>query len=184
MVMNNENESAFKYIDTYSKLTRQILENSEKKWITVKAEISFLEMYLQIESLRFDHAFSYSITLENNVLPNSDKIPAMILQPVIENAIKHGLLSKDGEKKLSVSFNRKQEDAPLEVTIEDNGIGRSASANNTSNNEHQSMSLAITEHRLQLLDEKGGSKMIVTDLYDENGLAAGTRVTILIIQPD
>lgn len=184
MVMNNENESAFKYIDTYSKLTRQILENSEKKWITVKAETTFLEMYLQIESLRFDNAFSYSITLENDIMPNSDKIPAMILQPVIENAIKHGLLSKVGDKKLSITFNKKHDDAPLEVTVQDNGIGRKASANNTNNSEHQSMSLDITEHRLKLLDEKGGSKMTVTDLYDENDNAAGTLVTILITQPD
>jgi tetratricopeptide (TPR) repeat protein len=107
MVLNNENENAFRYLDTYSKLTRKILENSEKKWITLQDEIKFLELYLQIESLRFQNAFTYEIIVEPDVSVHDDKIPAMIIQPLVENAIKHGLLRKENDGKLLVVF-RKQ----------------------------------------------------------------------------
>lgn len=183
MVMNNENDNAFKYLGTYSKLTRQILENSEKKWITVKDEMKFLELYLQIESLRFEHAFRYKIEVTDEVMPNTDKIPAMIVQPIVENAIKHGLLSKPGEKNLLIRFDRKDETGPLEVTVEDNGLGRAATLSLKKDTDHNSMSLGITENRLQLLDNQGGSKMVVEDLRNVDGSPSGTRVHLLITQP-
>ncbi|HUM45930.1 MAG TPA: tetratricopeptide repeat protein, partial [Chitinophagales bacterium] len=119
MVLNNENENAFKYLDTYSKLTRSILENSEKKWISLQDEIRFLQLYLEIESLRFQHAFTYEIKTGPNVSVHHDKIPAMIVQPLVENAIKHGLLGKEGEKKLLITFDKKEEGQPLVVMVED-----------------------------------------------------------------
>jgi LytS/YehU family sensor histidine kinase len=185
MVLNNENENAFKYLDTYSKLTRRILENSEKKWITVQEEIKFLELYLQIESLRFQNAFEFEIKYDENVVPSMDKIPAMIIQPIVENAIKHGLMRKDGDKKLLISFNRKDDDAPLEVIVEDNGVGRELTMSMEKKTDHQSMSLSITENRLRLLDENGNSKIIIEDLKDAmNGKPLGTRVKVIITQND
>ena len=182
MVMNNENDNAFRYLDTYSKLTRQILENSEKKWITVKDEMKFLELYLEIESLRFEHAFRYKIEASDEVMPNSDRIPAMVVQPIVENAIKHGLLRKDGDKNLLIRFDRKDEKSPLEVVVEDNGLGRAATLTEKKESDHHSMSLGITENRLQLLDATGGSRMEVEDLHSPDGNAAGTRVHIYISQ--
>ena len=182
MVMNNENENAFQYLDTYSKLTRQILENSEKKWITVKDEMKFLELYLEIESLRFEHAFRYKIEASDEVMPNSDRIPAMVVQPIVENAIKHGLLRKDGDKNLLIRFDRKDDKSPLEVVVEDNGLGRAATLPEKKESDHHSMSLGITENRLQLLDATGGSRMEVEDLHSPDGTAAGTRVHIYISQ--
>lgn len=182
MVMNNENENAFRYLDTYSKLTRQILENSEKKWITVKDEMKFLELYLEIESLRFEHAFRYKIEASDEVMPNSDRIPAMVVQPIVENAIKHGLLRKDGDKNLLIRFDRKDDKSPLEVVVEDNGLGRAATLPEKKESDHHSMSLGITENRLQLLDATGGSRMEVEDLHSPDGKAAGTRVHIYISQ--
>lgn len=183
MVMNNENENAYNYLNTYSKLTRQILENSEKKWITVKDEMKFLELYLQIESLRFEYAFRYKIEATDEVMPNSDKIPAMIVQPIVENAIKHGLLNKKGDKNLLIRFDRKDETSPLEVIVEDNGLGRKATQTKHKESDHHSMSLGITENRLQLLDIRGGSKIEFEDLHNEDGNPAGTRVHIFIRQP-
>jgi two-component system LytT family sensor kinase len=183
MVMNNENENAYNYLNTYSRLTRQILENSEKKWISVKDEMKFLELYLQIESLRFEHAFQYKIEVTDEVMPNSDKIPAMIVQPIVENAIKHGLLNKNGDKNLLIRFDRKDESSPLEVVVEDNGLGRKATQIMPKDNDHHSMSLGITENRLQLLDQQGGSKIEFEDLQNADGSPAGTRVHILIRQP-
>lgn len=183
MVLNNENEEAFKYLNTYSKLTRQILENSEKKWISVKDEIRFLDLYLKIESLRFDHAFAYQIEASDDVMPNTDLIPAMVVQPIVENAIKHGLMPKTGPKNLLIHFDRKEESQVLEVTVEDNGVGRAASDSNKTDPDHHSMSLGITENRLQLLDDSGKSKMEVFDLKDASGNAKGTVVKISISQP-
>jgi tetratricopeptide (TPR) repeat protein len=183
MVSNNENENAYKYLDAYSKMTRQILENSEKKWISVRDEIRFLELYLQIESLRFDHAFQYTIDVSDEVMPNSDKIPAMIVQPIVENAIKHGLINKPGNKNLLIRFDRKDENSPLEVIAEDNGLGRRPTKSKESEMEHHSMSLGITETRLRLLDKQGGNKMEIEDLKNPDGTPAGTRVCIRISQP-
>jgi two-component system, LytTR family, sensor kinase len=181
MVMNQENDNAYQYLDAYARLTRQILENSEKKWITVREELRFLELYLQIESLRFGHAFRYQLEASDEVMPNSDKLPAMVVQPVVENALKHGLLPKQGEKRLRIFFDRKDE-GPLEVVVEDNGVGRAASGAVPKETDHHSMSLGITENRLRLLDRQGGSKMAVEDLKQEDGSPAGTRVRILISQ--
>lgn len=183
MVSNNENENAYKYLDAYSKMTRQILENSEKKWISVRDEVRFLELYLQIESLRFDHAFQYTIDVSDEVMPNSDKIPAMIVQPIVENAIKHGLINKPGNKNLLIRFDRKDENSPLEVIVEDNGLGRQPTKSKEIEAEHHSMSLGITETRLRLLDKQGGNKMEIEDLKNPDGTPAGTRVCIRIAQP-
>ncbi|HZX73021.1 MAG TPA: histidine kinase, partial [Cyclobacteriaceae bacterium] len=168
MVLNNENDNAFRYLDTYSKLTRRILENSEKKWIPLQDEIKFLELYLQIESLRFEHAFRYEIKTGKHVSVHTDRIPAMIVQPLVENAIKHGLLNKAGDKKLLIAFDKPGNNGQLEVIVEDNGIGREVSGNIKGESDHQSMSLSITENRLRLLDEDGNSKIIIEDLK-ENG---------------
>ena len=99
MVLNNENENAFRYLDTYSKLTRKILENSEQKWISLQDEIKFLNLYLEIESLRFQHAFSYEIKTDENISVHEDKVPAMIIQPIVENAIRHGLSAQRRQQK-------------------------------------------------------------------------------------
>jgi LytS/YehU family sensor histidine kinase len=184
MVLNGENEEAFRYLNTYSKLTRQILENSEKKWISVKDEIRFLDLYLKIESLRFDHAFSYQIEISDEVMPNKDLVPAMVIQPIVENAIKHGLMPRPGDKKLEVRFGRKEEGNMLEIQVEDNGVGRFAGSSEKKESDHKSMSLGITANRLQLLDATGKSKMDVTDLKDESGNSAGTLVKITISQPE
>lgn len=180
MVLNNENKEAFRYLDTYSKLTRQILENSEKGWISVKDEIRFLELYLQMESLRFDHAFQWKIEVDESVSPHSDQIPAMLIQPLVENAIKHGLLPKEGEKKMHIRFSRPDEMGPLQVEVTDNGVGRKQAAEKVFQTDHQSMSLSITENRLKLLGGPLAGGLEVEDLIDAKGNALGTKVRFAI----
>lgn len=184
MVLDNENDNAFRYLDTYSKLTRRILENSEKKWIPLQDEIKFLELYLEIESLRFQHAFTYEIKVDEPVSMHEDQIPAMIIQPLVENAIKHGLLPKDGDKKLLIEFKKPVKNSQLEVMIEDNGVGRKVATENKIQREHQSMSLAITENRLHLIDGTGNSKITIEDLTKNGNEIAGTRVTVTVTQPE
>ena len=92
-------------------------------------------------------------------------------------------LRKDGNKNLSIRFIKPNEYGQVEVIIEDNGVGRSYSDSLKGNNDHQSMSMDITESRLQLLDESGDSKIVMEDLKTEDGTASGTRVKIFITQP-
>ncbi len=184
MVLNHDMDNAFAYLNTYSKLTRSILENSEKKWIPLYDEIKFLELYLKIESLRFQSAFSYEIKTGENISVHGDEIPAMIIQPLVENAIKHGLLNKEGEKKLLITFNKPNDNGHLEVIVEDNGIGRKMADQSKKESDHKSMSLSITENRLRLLDLRGGSKIVVEDLEDGDKKNCGTRVKVTIAQPD
>ncbi|HKR06669.1 MAG TPA: histidine kinase [Bacteroidia bacterium] len=182
MVLNNENDNAFHYLDTYSKLTRKILENSEKKWITVDDEIKFLELYLSIESLRFQHSFKYEIKVDEDVSVHTDKVPAVVVQPYVENAIKHGLLPKENNQELLISFSRNSDDA-LEIIVEDNGVGRKHSMELKSGNGHQSMGMTITQNRLRLLEGKKENRIFIEDLVsDKDGFPAGTRVHIIINQ--
>ena len=180
MVLANENTEAFEYLDTYSKLTRQILENSEKKWIPLKDEIRFLELYLKMESLRFDHPFQWKIEVDDGISPQSDTIPAMLIQPLVENSIKHGLLPKDGDKQLFIRFKRDKDDGPLEVEVEDNGVGRGHSSHKNKGTDHHSMSLTITENRLRLLGQAQNSGLEIEDLKDGEGNARGTKVRFQI----
>lgn len=178
MVYNNENTEAFRFLSIYSKLSRQLLENSEKNWISVDDEIRFLELYLKMESLRFDNAFSWNIQLDEGFMPNSEYIPSMILQPIIENAIKHGLLPKQGEKKLQIKFAKPDKQDFIKITIADNGVGRNQET--APEKEYKSMSLAITQERLKLLNQKNDNNLVFNDLVDNNSLPAGTEVEIFI----
>lgn len=182
MVLSNENENAFHYLDTYSKLTRKMLENSEKKSISIYDEIKFLELYLSVESLRFQHSFRYEIKVDDSLSPHASRVPAMVIQPYVENAIKHGLLPKTGDQQLLIHFKRNAEDADLlEIVIEDNGVGRKAAASKNMA-DHQSMGMSITENRLRLLKGKKDNKVFVEDLVAKDGTVAGTRVHMLISQ--
>ncbi|MEP7129001.1 MAG: tetratricopeptide repeat protein, partial [Chitinophagales bacterium] len=182
MVLSNENDNAFHYLDTYSKLTRKMLENSEKKFISVYDEIKFLELYLSVESLRFQHSFQYEIKVDESLSPHASKVPAMVIQPYVENAIKHGLLPKNENQQLLIHFKRNAADNELlEIVIEDNGVGRKNAAMKNMDG-HQSMGMSITENRLRLLEGKKGNKVLVEDLVAADGSAAGTRVRIIISQ--
>lgn len=183
MVLSNDNDNAFRYLDTYSKLTRKILENSDKQWITVDEEIAFLELYLSIETLRFSDAFSYKIKATENVSRHYNKLPPMIIQPYVENAVKHGLLNKKDNPHIKIDFELSNHKQMLIVSIEDNGIGRSNAAAQKDNTTHISKGMMITEQRIQLHNSSGIDNVTVEDLNDELGNASGTRIKISIEQP-
>lgn len=176
MVLNADNENAFRYLDTYSKLTRGMLENSGKPWISVKEEVRFLKLYLDMESLRFDHAFSWEVELDEEVEPEEDRIPSMVVQPLAENAIKHGLMPREGQRKLWIRFSRVGE--ALKVEVEDNGMGRHSGNNNPG--QHHSMSGTITETRLRLFNQSNETQLHYEDLLDAHGNPCGTKVWFLI----
>lgn len=152
---------------------------SETKTTTLQDELNYLNLYLELESFRFE---DFVYTINTNALTDIAfiKIPPMLIQPYIENAVKHGLSHKQNGKKLVICF---EEDTPdtLKVIIEDNGVGRKQSAqiNKNRNEGHVSMGIKITEERLQLLKERS-AKIDIEDLFNEKGNATGTRVILHI----
>src|SRR5690606_25820377 len=96
-VLTNERELANRYLVKFSKLMRNILELSKEELITLTEELETARLYLEIESLRFNNAFGFTIGCESGIDPSSIKLPPLLVQPFIENAIWHGLLLKEGE---------------------------------------------------------------------------------------
>lgn len=174
--------SANYYLTRFSKLMRQVLENSKHSFITLQEEIDTLQLYLELEKLRFDSKFSYRIDLAPDVNDYDTEIPSMIIQPFLENAIWHGLMPKQGEALLTLTF--EVEEDGLRCTIEDNGIGRSAAAAHQQGRDkkHKSTGIANTVKRLSLLSKVKDERklMQIIDLYDDSGQPRGTRVVLRI----
>jgi LytS/YehU family sensor histidine kinase len=167
----------------FASLIRKTLENSQHTAITIKEELETLQLYLDLEALRFKEKFQYEINVDEEIDTLVYKIPTMLIQPYVENAITHGLMHKEnGKGYLKVDL--QLQPSQILCTIEDNGIGR-AKANEIKqqkNGHHHSMGTTITESRLKLVNELYGNsmKVVFTDLVDERGEASGTRVQVNI----
>jgi len=177
-IILNQKNLASSYLAKFADLIRAYLEHSNKGYITIREEIECLDIYLQLEKLRFEDKFEYTL----NGIENNDhlKIPTMLIQPYVENAIKHGLLHKKDNRKLTISFELLTNQSMLKCIVLDNGIGR-VKANEIQNKKHSSFATEATAHRLELLNF-GKEKKIgveIEDLYDTT-IPIGTKVTLLI----
>lgn len=170
------------YLTKFSMLMRKTLENSQHTAIPIKDELDALELYLELEALRFKEKFEYSIHVDEDIDTVLLKIPTMLIQPYVENSISHGLVNKS--EKGFVHIDLKLADEQLVCSIEDNGIGRKAAMEikNHKNGNHNSLGTKITESRLNLVNSLYGKSMKIdyTDIEDENGKGVGTRVIIYI----
>ena len=177
--------SANMYLSNFAKLIRKTLDLSGEQYITLDKEVAYLENYIQLEKMRFQEQFNYFITVGNEVDVFSVQIPPMLLQPIIENAIRHGLRYKDNnEGVLNIRFDKMGEAVICEV--DDNGIGirRSRELKTNTHVEYQSKGMKLTESRIaaiNMISEKKIS-MEVKDKYDELGNAVGTLVVIYFSQ--
>ncbi|MES2777570.1 MAG: histidine kinase [Bacteroidota bacterium] len=177
---------ANKYLSRFSKLQREILHCSNQQFITLEKEIEVLSSYLQLEQFRFGEGFVYEINMTNEIEPVEIKIPPMMLQPFVENAIWHGLMPLKTQRQLTIHFDLYTDDILL-ATIRDNGIGRDASArlkqtNGSLKKEHESKGMGIVQQRLQLLQQQYDKPFdaTITDITDVNGMVQGTQVTLKI----
>ena len=181
-VFQNDKMSSNNYMSKFASLMRRTLENSRHTAIPIKEELDALELYLELESLRFKEKFDWQITVDDEIDTVFYKIPTMLIQPYVENAITHGLMNKEGKGKLLVDL--KLADHSIICTIEDNGIGRAKALEmrDQKNQSHISLGTTITESRLKLVNELYGKNMKVsyTDLADEGGNPSGTKVQINI----
>ena len=179
-ILNKDDEAAHRYLSKFSKLMRSILNNSEHNTISIADELKALELYLELEAMRFEKRFEYSIIIDRSINTSTIQVPSMLIQPYVENAIKHGILPLKETGKIKIEISK--DSSVLKCVIEDNGIGRKKAGENKRDNEHHSMGTAITKERLSVINEINNSNLSerIIDLTDENGNAIGTRVEIYI----
>lgn len=181
-ILTNKIDEAYKYLSKFSKLQRMVLNNSQKELISLSDEIEMLQLYLSLESLRFSDSFSYSIDATGIADVNEIMLPSLITQPLVENAIWHGLRNKEGEKKLSIVY--KESNGLFFITIDDNGIGREEAAmikkQKIGNSQFASKGTIIVQQRLHVLAQqlKADIQLQTTDKKDEQDNAKGTIVVI------
>ncbi len=178
-ILSNDKRSANKYLATFSKLMRSILENSEKRLIPISNELETLKTYAEIEALRFKNKFIFSVQTTESLNLDELKIPPMLLQPYVENAIWHGIMPKESRGTISVVIDGR--DNFILCSIEDNGIGREKARQlrEEKNVSYESAGLKITANRLELVKILYSVDVSI-DFIDlvENGIAVGTRVEI------
>jgi signal transduction histidine kinase len=180
LVLQQETLKSYDYLVDFSKMVRTILDFSEREFIPIQEEIEFLNTYLGLESLRFHDDFSFNI--EAKLKSTAVKIPSLIIQPFVENAIKHGLLHKEGLKNLAVTFHK--ENNHVTCVIEDNGIGISEANEIKSRQKdaHKSFSTEAITKRLKILQSQSEEHVgyVTEELFDNNGISKGTRVTVSV----
>jgi len=176
-------EKANLYLSKFSSLLRKVLHSSGSNAITVEEEIEILKLYLDIEQLRLGETFSYKIIIAEDIETDACKIPAMLIQPFVENAVKHGLTLKENEKKLNIEFLLKDENH-LSVIITDNGIGRAKAALIKEKQQkflpHESKGIQMIKDRLQLLSHTVNDDTFMMEDLVEDGAPAGTKIRLII----
>lgn len=182
-LLQNDGLTASKYLSKFSKLIRLILENSNQQQILLGKEIELMKLYMEIESMRFQEKFEYSIKVDPSIPTDTITIPSMLIQPYLENAIWHGLLHKETKGYLHFEITLLDQSS-LQVIIEDNGIGR-RKANELKSKQiltNKSFGMKITEDRIALINKYYQSKtsIKIEDLTSTEGEAMGTRVQLTI----
>ena len=182
LIQQNENERSVTYLTTFSKLIRTLLNNADRKEISLYDEIETCKLYLQLEAMRFDAKFSFAVQVDEHIDLKSVLVPPLIIQPFIENAIWHGIIphNNGGHVLLNVSY----KDNVIDIIIDDDGIGRETSQQNKSASGliHQSKGVNLTQSRLELnnLLQERKVKLDIIDKKAANGAALGTTVIIKI----
>jgi len=184
-IIKNESGKASEYLNNFARLMRLILQNSRSNYTSLKDEIEALDLYLQMEGLRFKDKFLYEIKIADGMDTSSVTIPPMLIQPYAENAIWHGLMhKKDGATgKVEIIIN--QNDNKLVCVVQDNGIGREKAAEikaQKPGNHKRSMGMQITADRIEMINKLYNTSTCVQifDLKDMEGNPAGTKVVLTI----
>lgn len=182
-IFSNNKKQASHYLSMFSKLTRNILEMSGKERIKISEEIDALKLYLQLEQMRFEDNFNYEIKVDSNFPTDMAYIMPMLIQPYVENAVKHGLLHVKGDKKLIVEFTQTDKNV-LTVTIDDNGIGRTKSGQLQQQRAkgHTPFTAQANQKRLDILQYTQTAKVGITyiDKHNNKGKPTGTTVILNI----
>jgi tetratricopeptide (TPR) repeat protein len=177
-MLKNESEKASTYLAKFSKLMREILENSRQEFIPVEDEIQMLTNYLDIHRLRMNESFDYKIAIDESIDVETDTIPPMFVQPFIENAIEHGIINAKGQG--MINLNLIKEGDYISIEISDNGGG--IVHNSSKSAEHNSLSTTIIQERMALFNKslKKKIQLVWGDIRNENGEINGTKVELKV----
>ena len=177
--MSKDNKNANIYLNKFSYLLRSTLDQSKLTFIPLSQVIEYIRNYLEMEKLRFDH-FNFSIETDPALHTESIMVAPMLLQPIVENAIWHGLMNKPYKGKLKLSFEK--ENGSIRCVVEDNGVGRKKAAEIGEQNsiKRKSYGMTISQKRMELLQKENLDipEIQVEDLGVNGHAGAGTRVTI------
>jgi ligand-binding sensor domain-containing protein len=182
-ILKNDPDNASGYLTKFSRLMRLILDNSRSEWIVLENELKALELYIQLEVVRFDDVFEYELIVDPGVDVTTTFVPPMIIQPYVENAIWHGLLHRHSPGgKLVIRIWRTGD--ILHINVEDNGVGRQEATRlkSKSATKHKSHGLKITAERIDIVNRiyNVDAKVDIDDLTGQNGTAGGTRVSLTL----
>lgn len=180
-IINNEQKNAVHYLNKFSKLVRKILEASSQREISLSEELETVELYMNIENIRFNNEIDFRIDVDRDINVENIKIPSLTLQPFLENSLWHGLSPKEGEKKIHLLV-KKRDKGHVTIEIQDNGVGRLAAETNNENRvlKRKSVGIHITKERLANFSKDYLNKfdLSLVDLFDEGGNPSGTKVIL------
>jgi ligand-binding sensor domain-containing protein len=181
-ILKNDADNASGYLTKFSRLMRLILDNSRSEWVLLENELKALELYIELEAVRFDNAFAYTIEVAKDISLETVMMPPLLIQPYVENAIWHGLLHhKQPGGKLDIRLWKNND--TLYIEIEDNGVGRDEAKRLKSKTatKQKSHGMKITAERMDIVNKvyNVGAGVTITDL-NNNGKQTGTRVLITL----
>ncbi|HEX7015179.1 MAG TPA: tetratricopeptide repeat protein [Cyclobacteriaceae bacterium] len=180
-ITSNDKHNALRYLSRFSKLVRQVLENSVNTIVPLSDELRLLELYIELEALRFGQRFEHEIAIDPDLDVHNVEVPFLLLQPYVENAIQHGLRHRPSGGRLSIKLERAG--GNVCCVVEDNGVGRSQARrlNGATSGDHRPRGMALAEQRLTLLNKKQSRKTLVrVEDLNESTRSCGTKVTITI----
>ncbi len=182
-IMQNEKRLASDYLNKFARLIRMILDSSRNEVVPVTKDMEALQLYIDLEQLRFNNRFSYKTIVDPALINGDYRVPSLLIQPYVENAIVHGLAHSE-EKGLTLTVIATLEDEKIKYTVQDNGIGRNKAAAYNQHNKpyHKSVGLKITEERINIFNKhpEGNGFVHFTDLTDAQNQPVGTKVEIML----
>ncbi|MEM6722335.1 MAG: tetratricopeptide repeat protein [Bacteroidota bacterium] len=182
-IISNEQKNAVHYLNKFAKLIRKILDASRVKVVSLSDELETMDLYMSIENIRFSNEINFEVLVEEDIDIDQIKIPSLVLQPFLENALWHGLSSKKGEKNIKLSVSKTKDDF-VTISIADNGIGREAAQQIAKNKivKRKSIGIALTKNRLSnfVKDFKNSFTVHFMDLKDQYENPSGTEVVLNI----
>lgn len=192
-ILKNEKEKALSFLQSFSELMRNVLDNSAKTKVALDDEINMLQKYVSLEQQRLDYLFDYNIEIDPSLQTDFFEIPGMVIQPYVENAIWHGLMNLQAETRGNGTLNKRKgllqfafsrENRYIKCVIEDNGVGRknATELEKLKSPRRKSFGMALSQKRLELLrlENIEVPEILIEDLKDTNNEPVGTRVTLYI----
>ncbi len=177
LIQSNDKYQATVYLNKFAKLIRNILDSSKQNIVTLSKDIETLQLYIDLEKFRNENTFTVEIDADKMLLQDDYKVPPLIIQPYVENAILHGLRNRmDNNGKLLISVQR--EDGQIKFTIEDNGVGRQTTANGKQDGK-RSYGMQMSNDRIKLFNKENTASVFITDL-EKDGKIAGTKVEVFL----